>query len=211
MLNRNSIIAKYDPNGELQLENLTDEELQINFRKPDDSYRDILINEYPRNYTTNTYQKDIDDKYLSKVREKREKKEKEINEKNRQKLKEYEEMIHYQHRNSNDEYKVYQHHEYRTYNRNDTSLPKEREINFVTDKPENFDNNIFIELKKILGSTSSDKYRNARIFISNIENMNHSKWIERISFKDSISFKELILQKNEESYELVCSLLKYVR
>lgn len=208
MFNRKQFIKENDPDNILNLETLTDEELQLNLRIPDKVYKDILIDEYPNKYNSNKYQQEVDQKYISKRNFLKEKKEKQLKEKNEKKLKEYEELVHYQHRNSEKEYKVFHHHEYKTYHREDeiNKVPK-REINFITDKPDNFDNNIFIDLKNILTpSKDINKYKEVKKYLSQVNNINHSRWIERISFVDSISFKELILQNNEESYELISTI-----
>ena len=80
---------------------------------------------------------------------------------------------------------------------------KKRPMNIPTDKPTDLIMNDHIELIELL---KDSKFKEARMYISNIQNMTHARWLERIEFSGSIPLKELIKNQNKEAYELVCSV-----
>src|SRR5688572_7950449 len=84
-MDRQSIIDQLDPTGELGLEFLTDEELQLNtqIRAPDNPYKDTLITEY----NVNNYQNKVNIDYNKKLDKIKAKKDKENKQKRLDELK----------------------------------------------------------------------------------------------------------------------------
>jgi len=73
-----------------------------------------------------------------------------------------------------------------------------------TDRPLNLLEDVYINLKNCL---KEEDYKNARIELSKIENLNHVRWLERLKFKNSdFNLKQLILMGNNESYEIMCAI-----
>ena len=80
---------------------------------------------------------------------------------------------------------------------------KKCEIVMHTDKPNDFNIEEYVELKVLL---KENKYKDARIYLANINNMKHARWLERLSFMDSLCLKDLIKSENKLAYDIICNI-----